>query len=638
MSRNLTGSIGRPSALALLAIAGLAGAASAQCDVYRPNIPDFDQRREDAPGIFGLQWNGSSHCVPSSVSDFVAYINNHGAPELLLNQPYDWSDYSGTYNYAGVLIGYLGFLMDTTSGGTGYSSFVTGMTDFFNDRAPDKFVVYTRHWNSLDDVSPEVAGDAMLNGGFAVCGRGTYAREEGTNVFARSGGHALAIRSVYDMCGSNPQFGLRDPNSSDSRFEQSPWANYFERLEERNVELRYSDDTTFYFSPWVFSNDYGPDTLKVLDGLRVIMPTFALTEEAIEGKWTVKPVRPLELTGPIRPTHGGGRLPAGVGNIAAIEIEPGTGNGLVFTTGEGATRPQVFCVRPGTGDVEPLGDLAGVPTAACTGDGNNFYVLMDRPTDFALTRFARHGGGGMQDYYTVTMEDILVSGMTFSPETDEILVIIGSTPGAGGHVKVFDGATLQAGADLTLPPEVRIDGPADLAVGLDGTILLCSKNVPTLYRLARTRQGLQLLETIALPPGTQPGCPTPTDSGRLIYTDRGSVHELERNANGAWTPQGRLFVGTEVGVFFSFSTSRGSIKDSELPGGARWTENSDEQLDGQRGDCAADFNDDGQVDFFDYLDFVAAFDSENWTSDFNEDGTIDFFDYLDFAAAFDRGC
>ena len=55
-------------------------------------------------------------------------------------------------------------------------------------------------------------------------------------------------------------------------------------------------------------------------------------------------------------------------------------------------------------------------------------------------------------------------------------------------------------------------------------------------------------------------------------------------------------------------------------------------------ECAADFNGDGQVDFFDYLDFVQAFDNEDPSADFNGDGQVDFFDYLDFVQAFDEGC
>lgn len=54
--------------------------------------------------------------------------------------------------------------------------------------------------------------------------------------------------------------------------------------------------------------------------------------------------------------------------------------------------------------------------------------------------------------------------------------------------------------------------------------------------------------------------------------------------------------------------------------------------------CVADYNADGTVDFFDYLDFVAAFSSGAPAADFNADTVIDFFDYLDFVAAFSTGC
>ncbi|MBU6412050.1 MAG: hypothetical protein KGS45_01130 [Planctomycetes bacterium] len=54
--------------------------------------------------------------------------------------------------------------------------------------------------------------------------------------------------------------------------------------------------------------------------------------------------------------------------------------------------------------------------------------------------------------------------------------------------------------------------------------------------------------------------------------------------------------------------------------------------------CPADFNGDTTIDFFDYLDFVAAFSSNAPGADFNADTTIDFFDYLDFVAAFSSPC
>jgi hypothetical protein len=54
--------------------------------------------------------------------------------------------------------------------------------------------------------------------------------------------------------------------------------------------------------------------------------------------------------------------------------------------------------------------------------------------------------------------------------------------------------------------------------------------------------------------------------------------------------------------------------------------------------CAADFNCDSVIDFFDYLDFVASFSANEPGADFNADTVIDFFDYLDFVASFASGC
>ncbi len=54
--------------------------------------------------------------------------------------------------------------------------------------------------------------------------------------------------------------------------------------------------------------------------------------------------------------------------------------------------------------------------------------------------------------------------------------------------------------------------------------------------------------------------------------------------------------------------------------------------------CPADFNADGVLDFFDYLDFVAAFSNSDISADYNNDAVVDFFDYLDFVQAFADGC
>jgi hypothetical protein len=52
------------------------------------------------------------------------------------------------------------------------------------------------------------------------------------------------------------------------------------------------------------------------------------------------------------------------------------------------------------------------------------------------------------------------------------------------------------------------------------------------------------------------------------------------------------------------------------------------------GGCDADYNGNGSVDFFDYLDFVQDFANLDPRSDWDGNGSVDFFDYLDFAQDF----
>ncbi|MEK6702523.1 MAG: hypothetical protein AABZ53_09685, partial [Planctomycetota bacterium] len=58
--------------------------------------------------------------------------------------------------------------------------------------------------------------------------------------------------------------------------------------------------------------------------------------------------------------------------------------------------------------------------------------------------------------------------------------------------------------------------------------------------------------------------------------------------------------------------------------------------------CAADFDADGSVDFFDYDAFVNCFEGlacpPGKTADFDGDAAVDFFDYDAFVIAFEAGC
>ncbi len=54
--------------------------------------------------------------------------------------------------------------------------------------------------------------------------------------------------------------------------------------------------------------------------------------------------------------------------------------------------------------------------------------------------------------------------------------------------------------------------------------------------------------------------------------------------------------------------------------------------------CLPDFNDDGQLDFFDISTFLTAFRNQHPEADFTGDGQFDFFDIAAFLSAFAAGC
>lgn len=54
--------------------------------------------------------------------------------------------------------------------------------------------------------------------------------------------------------------------------------------------------------------------------------------------------------------------------------------------------------------------------------------------------------------------------------------------------------------------------------------------------------------------------------------------------------------------------------------------------------CDADFNGDGNADFFDISDFINAFNSGDLSADIDGNGSLEFFDVSDFLNAFNAGC
>ncbi len=100
--------------------------------------------------------------------------------------------------------------------------------------------------------------------------------------------------------------------------------------------------------------------------------------------------------------------------------------------------------------------------------------------------------------------------------------------------------------------------------------------------------------------------------------------------------------GTSTGGTFSVSGTIGQPDAGTLSGGTFEIRGGFWGGAPQGSVCPADFNADGFLDFFDYLDYVGCFEDNvcppGKTADFNGDAFVDFFDYSDFVSAVEVGC
>jgi|GEM_PF-4927821 hypothetical protein len=580
-------------AMHLVLAAGMCGVAHAQCqDVYRTNLPDLDQRRASAPGIVGLPWNGSAHCVPASWANNIAFIANNGLPELLQNQTFNnWQD-PASYNAAGTLINTLGTLMGVTS--TGAANSISGIQAWLNNRAPGMLVGGGKNWTG----SPKDMREVLLAGGFIAVTRGFYQLPPDSASWEWYGGHIVTVRGVHDVCELEPMISVRDPNTNpqtESLFAQSFFATRYDRMSKVSL-LVTIDDQVYSRMVWKFNDFTGvnPSTgwtaRRLMDGYATLMPTIALMGKPVVGDEPsgVDFLRPLVLTDNVHPTHGGGSLmPPGTGTIRAVHIDPSLAYAFVLADNpNGGTR--LLSVGMGSGTVETKYEFENpIVTSFISHEGE---VYASTGTD--LFRIAPDDEGLWQ-----TREHVLLATQVMAMGEDdaagEIVMICQGSTGAMIVRRPLELA-LPEGPQLPCPPGVEFDGPVEIALHPQtGEVLCSSPGVGAIYRLAMgAAGGWTLVETIALEPGSQPTCPTWTDTGSVMFVNNGVVQEFESVAGAGWLPkENSLYAGTVVppGQVFRLAITRPKAEPplpEQIP---------DELLPEQQDFCSNDFDGDGDI-------------------------------------------
>jgi hypothetical protein len=245
----------------------------------RGGIPDFDQRRQSAGGHYGLPFNGTQYCAPTSAMNCLAYIANHGYGWMEPNGYRDWTQ-AGLYDTAGIEIFKMGdwFMLtvgdpnDPNAGTTG-DNHVKGIEDWFESWGLQAdFSVDAQFARGTSCPGPNELADAAFAGGLVMPVVGWYSGSAATG-FTRAGGHVLAMNKLVGTAGGTYTISWRDPGSGDSVLtNQSPFAT--ESYALMPVTAMFGGNTRTQFR--VTGYNSGPNA-GFLDGYVAITPKYALT-------------------------------------------------------------------------------------------------------------------------------------------------------------------------------------------------------------------------------------------------------------------------------------------------------------------------------------------------------------------------
>jgi len=640
-----------PSVLSAAGLLLSAGTATAQCSVYRLNVPDFDQRRDPAPGIMGLPGNGGCYCVPTSVMNWFAYISNNGYPDLL-NGPRNWQS-NTHYNDVTGFLGLLGLpaLMNTSDGvdpngcgtnGTGFTNGARGWLDSFYD---DEFVVFTVGPIGTDTLTPQDLYEMMAFGGLIAM---SYSRWTAfpANVpimglpqrFVRQPvGHCVTLTRVTDACGPNPRVWYRDPAGFDGPdTDQSQFVTQISDLAA--VPYFYAGDSTTFpilRTMWLFADI--SSNVSMLDSARVITPIHGLTaspqlgEVSIMGMWNFDDLTILPPT-----SH---QIPGATSVVSlAMSPRPGASAAVLVRTrvhrlvmlesNNGAANPP---------ESRPLADLAG--PGPMVFDRNGRLHVYD---NMALRRLdTTTSPATVLGATSLTRVPIAAAANDRAGEIVLLLPsILGGPPAAAGSVDEEGGGYM----DEDFPPWCTVDPQSTIAVGPSGAIYVATPSTNSIYRLVRSSTGGFTGTVITHSSIVQPRNLHCTHRERLVFTS-GAVGAPQTvvvlgfsESSGQWLPEPNArLAGQPAGPIFTVAISR-QYRDDLID--IDTVENIPLPLDNGPGvpDCIADFDANGTVAVPDIFAYLSMWFSGDLLADVNYDDEVTVPDIFAFLSAWFAGC
>ncbi|MCC6675757.1 MAG: hypothetical protein IT436_01310 [Phycisphaerales bacterium] len=620
----------------LVMIAGLAGCvastahAQSICDlVYRPDLPDFDQKREAATGYTGLPNDGRMYCVPTSCIDQQAYLANHGYPNAVspsYQGPRDWQN--ANVNTMTFYINQMGTYMDTDPFDGTDGSYLDGWTEYLQDRVPIYWVSYSTALAPDNDIKsnyPETLANMLRMGALVNLSIGWFELRHGeVTYWERTGGHCTALSGTINACDSQPTLLWRDPSSGDSKTSQSHFTNSMSSMTFVTAYFSWKDDSSTHArSTWRLNAYNGGDSFGYVGGYKAIWPNFGVGIDTVVGKIKFHfPSTPKADGASLTQVHDFSAL--GVTGVPqSIDLSPDMTWSAVLASSPGFLAPKkLIAVNQADGSVRLITTLSAFAGQVVFSPRGELFVA-----DFNQLKKIDPETGAVIATGTITNA---ITSLTYDDANDRILAL-------SQLERTID--TFSPGAQpiqsLPLPTAVAVGLNSSIAINpLTGKPWIAYGDSQVCYELTMGPTAITATSK-SLSGATAPRHIQFSAKGEALVLDNGLIREYGIDpGTGRYNPTSRTGMsGLAFGGPFRMAKNRTSYNPATI--------HLFEDIDLEPAivpDCFVDLNGDALVDFADYLEFLNYYEQLDPRADFNFDGLVDFVDYLEFLNQYDEGC
>lgn len=589
------------------------------------HMPDLDQRRDNLLDAFGVDCNGSIHCVPTCVTNMVLYSANHGFPSVVPGPGY----WEGQTNYALATSTIQSLAQDMStscaSGGTNGANASAALTAWL---ANVDGLVVNDHL-SLNGFAPTHAGigQSLCGGRIGSVSYGRYdviGNLKGVPLVQRDGGHCTTAVKVRRN-GATRELWVRDPAQDEGNLNtQSPFANTVWTVTDMTVIVMPDMDqkvmTAINYTP-------GDAVIRLIDGHRTITPAQGFSWDSSLSQ--VIQNAPTDLLNPGLPPTTVHPSPTGT-PVLDLDWQDLTGELLVICQGSPPTL-RAMNMRNGGSGVPPAIPTPIVPNLATVGRSDNVYVCSgsqiatiiypapSQPPPPSTPRTLPHTAHTMV-YDDAQDEVVLIS------RTDRKLMRIDDS---------LAGTIVQLDIPTTVPLGIRLQialNPTE-----PGIVYLWSDASNAIWRGVPTGS-VVFFTALNLPAAPLPRSLDFNDRGHMLVNNNGTLVELVFGSTG-WQPYPNSFMGgVSVGSMFITTRSRSNFTAGvhDTPG---WTTNidpADLPTFPQAQDCVADIapnlNTDNVVNVNDLLAVILGWGpcptAIRCVADINADHVVDVNDLL----------